>query len=71
MTTLKGGLPKNSLLFSLEKKYMKDFMEMLDQTEKYVWAKEAFEKHGTSTDITTEEKKEDKLSPIREDPPRS
>ena len=62
---LQDGLQKNSLLFSLKKKYLKDFVEMLDPIEKYAWAEEAFEKHGVSANVMTKEKKEDlKLSPI-------
>ena len=69
MTTLRGGLQKNDLLFSLEKRYPKDFT---DQVEKYAWAKETFKMHGTSIDAMIEKKKEDqKLSPIWEDPPGS
>lgn len=38
---LKSGLLKNVFLFSLEKRYPKDFAEMLARVEKYVNAKKA------------------------------
>ena len=59
MTTMKDGLQKNSLFFSLEKKKSKDFIEMLDWAEKFVRAEEAFEKYGTSINVTIEAKKKD------------
>ena len=42
MAALKGGLQKNNILFFLEKKYPKDFADLLAQTEGYVRAEEAF-----------------------------
>ena len=65
MIAFKDELQKNFLLYTLEKKYLKDFAEMLDRAEKYVWADEALKKYDTSTDLVIEEKKEDlKLLPI-------
>ena len=65
MIALKGRLQKNSLVFSLKKKYLKNFTEMLDRTKKYIRAEEAFKKHGILIDVMTDKKKEDpKLSPI-------
>ena len=43
MAALKGGLQKNDLLFSLEKKYPRDFADMLARAESYARAEEAFE----------------------------
>ena len=42
MTALKSGLQKNDLLFSLEKKYPRDFADLLARAEGYVRAEEAF-----------------------------
>ena len=42
MAALKSGLQKNDLLFSLEKKYPKDFTGLLAQIEGYVRAEEVF-----------------------------
>ena len=42
MAALKGGLQKNDLLFSLEKKYPRNFADLLAQAEGYVRAEEAF-----------------------------
>ena len=42
MAALKGGLQKNNLLFSLEKKYPRDFADLLARAERYARAEEAF-----------------------------
>ena len=42
MAALKGGLQKNDLLFSLKKKYPKDFADLLARAEGYARAEEAF-----------------------------
>ena len=42
MAALKGGLQKNDLLFSLEKKYPRDFANLLARAEGYAQAEEAF-----------------------------
>ena len=42
MATLKSSLQKNDLLFSLEKKYPKDFTDLLAQAEGYARAEKAF-----------------------------
>ena len=42
MAALKGGLQKNDLLFSLEKKYPRDFADLLARAEGYARAEEAF-----------------------------
>ena len=42
MATLKGGLQKNDLLFSLKKKYPRNFADMLAWVEGYARAEEAF-----------------------------
>ncbi|XP_073117062.1 uncharacterized protein [Elaeis guineensis] len=55
MTAFNGGLQKN-FFCSLEKKYLKDFMEMLDRVEKYAQADKAFEKHDTLVDPMIREK---------------
>lgn len=43
MTALKGGLLKNDLLFFLDKKYLRDFVDMLARAEKYARAEEVFQ----------------------------
>ena len=42
MAALKSGLQKNDLLFFLEKKYPRDFADLLAWTEGYARAEEAF-----------------------------
>ena len=42
MAALKSGLQKNDLLFSLEKKYPRDFADLLARAEGYARAEEAF-----------------------------
>ena len=42
IATLKSGLQKNDLLFSLKKRYPRDFADLLAQAEGYARAKEAF-----------------------------
>ena len=42
MIALKGSLQKNDLLFSLEKKYPRDFADLLARAEGYARAEEAF-----------------------------
>ena len=42
MAALKGGLQKNDLLYSLEKKYPRDFADLLARAEGYARAEEAF-----------------------------
>ena len=42
MAALKGGLQKNDLLFSLKKKYPRDFADRLARAEGYARAEEAF-----------------------------
>ena len=49
MATLKGGLQKNDLLFSLEKKYPKDFADLLARVEGYARAEEAFKMKDEET----------------------
>lgn len=45
MTTLKGKLQKNAFLFSLEKRYPKEFAKMLARMKKYVNVEEAWTWH--------------------------
>ena len=42
MAALKSGLQKNDLLFSLEKKYPRDFADVLARAEGYARVEEAF-----------------------------
>ena len=42
MAVLKGGLQKNDLLFSLKKKYPRNFADLLARAEGYARAEEAF-----------------------------
>ena len=49
MAALKGGLQKNDLLFSLEKKYPRDFADLLAQAEGYARAEEAFKMKDEET----------------------
>ena len=42
MVTLKGGLQKNDLLFFLEKKYPRDFADLLARAEGYARTEETF-----------------------------
>ena len=42
MAALKGGLQKNDLLFSLKKKYPRDFADLLARAKGYARAEEAF-----------------------------
>ena len=42
MAALKGGFQKNDLLFSLKKKYPRDFADLLARAEGYARAEEAF-----------------------------
>ena len=49
MAALKGGLQKNDLLFSLEKKYPRDFADFLARAEGYARAKEAFKMKDEET----------------------
>ena len=42
MAALKGGLQKNNLLFSLEKKFARNFADMLARVKGYARAEEAF-----------------------------
>ena len=42
MAALKGSLQKNNLLFSLEKKYPRDFTDLLARAEGYARAEKAF-----------------------------
>ncbi|KAG1361351.1 hypothetical protein COCNU_09G008140 [Cocos nucifera] len=42
MAALKGGIQKIDLLFSLEKKYLRNFADMLARAEGYARAEEAF-----------------------------
>ncbi|XP_014679194.1 PREDICTED: uncharacterized protein LOC106819047 [Priapulus caudatus] len=49
MAALKGGLQKNDLLFSLEKKYPRDFADLLARAEGYVRAEEAFKMKDEET----------------------
>ena len=42
MAALKDGLKKNDLLFSLEKKYPKNFAGMMARADGYAWVEEAF-----------------------------
>ena len=48
MTTLKAGLLKNDFIFSLEKRYPKDVIEMLMKAKKYANAEEAYGQKVTS-----------------------
>ena len=48
-----------SFLFSLEKKYPKDFAKMLARVQKYANAKEAYELHGTSFKARAEKREKD------------
>ena len=49
MAALKGGLQKNDLLFSLEKKYPRDFVDLLARAEGYARAEEAFKMKDEET----------------------
>ena len=49
MVALKGGLQKNDLLFSLEKKYPRDFANLLARAEGYARAEEAFKMKDEET----------------------
>ncbi|XP_073107414.1 uncharacterized protein [Elaeis guineensis] len=49
MAALKGGLQKNDLLFSLEKKYPKNFADLLARAEGYTRAEEAFKMKDEET----------------------
>ena len=49
MATLKGGLQKNDLLFSLEKKYPRDFADLLARAEGYARVEEAFKMKDEET----------------------
>ena len=42
MSALKSDPQKNDLLFSLKKKYPRDFADLQAQAEGYAWAEEAF-----------------------------
>ena len=42
MAALKSGLQKNDLLFSLEKKYLRDFTDLLARAKRYTHVEEAF-----------------------------
>ena len=42
MAALKGGLRKNDLMFSLKKKYPRNFADLLARNERYVNVEEAF-----------------------------
>lgn len=59
MTTLKGGLQKNALLFSLKKRYPKDFFKMLASVDKNVNVEEAWARQEESPNDKPWEKKED------------
>ena len=49
MATLKGGLQKNNLFYSLEKKYPKDFVDLPARAEGYARAEEAFKMKDEET----------------------
>ena len=49
MAALKGGLQKNDLLYSLEKKYPRDFADLLARAEGYARAEEAFKMKDEET----------------------
>ena len=49
MVALKGSLQKNDLLFSLEKKYPRNFTDLLARTEGYARAEEAFKMKDEET----------------------
>ena len=49
MAALKGGLQKNDLLFSLEKKYPRNFVDLLARAEGYAQAEEAFKMKDEET----------------------
>ena len=49
MAALKGGLQENDLLFSLEKKYPRDFADLLARAEGYARAEEAFKMKDEET----------------------
>ncbi|KAG1365253.1 putative Retrotransposon gag protein [Cocos nucifera] len=49
MAALKGGLQKNDLLFSLEKRYPRDFADLLARAERYARAEEAFKLRDEET----------------------
>lgn len=57
MVALKAGLLKNDFLFSLEKRYPKDFAEILARTEKYANTEEAWAQHGGTLATSLEEGK--------------
>ena len=72
MAALKDGLQKNNLLFSLEKKYPRNFANMLARTEEYARAEEAFkakdneaigERQISEPDRPTKEGKSSKARP--------
>ena len=49
MAALKGDLQKNDLLFSLKKKYPRDFADLLARAEGYARAEEAFKMKDEET----------------------
>ena len=49
MAALKGSLQKNDLLFFLEKKYPRDFADLLARVEGYAQAEEAFKMKDEET----------------------
>ena len=49
MAALKGGLQKNDLLFSLEKKYPRNFADLLARAEGYARAEEPFKMKDEET----------------------
>ena len=49
IAALKGGLQKNDLLFSLEKKYPRNFADLLARVEGYARVEEAFKMKDEET----------------------
>ena len=59
MASLKDGLLKNGLRYSLEKTYPYDFIDMLAREEKYAKEDKAFE--GEPPMVPTEDRNEERL----------
>ena len=58
MSAMKGALKPSRFLFSLKKKFLTSFLEMLSRVEKYANVEEAFLARKTSTPGPSEKEKE-------------
>ena len=79
MAALKSGLQKNDLLFTLKKKYPKDFADLLAKGEGYARAEKAFklkdeeaakERQAGDSSKLAVEKKSSEARPCSQTPPR-